>query len=75
MDSDILKDILEGYSLNHDRISFIVETYGQHKLQVQRKLMRIGTSLPHIVEIQWRMDYTIKVNIIFTLVLQVRRSF
>ncbi|XP_065210494.1 COMM domain-containing protein 3 [Planococcus citri] len=62
VDSDILKDILEGYNLNQDRISSIVETYGKNKLQVERKLMRIGTSLPHIVEIHWRMDYTIKSN-------------
>lgn len=66
MDSDILKDILEGYNLNHDRISFIVETYDKNKPQIQHKLMRIGTSYPHIVEIHWRMDYTIKVNFIFT---------
>lgn len=68
VDSFMLKTFLEGYDLNKERINSILGVYEQRKYDVQKELSIVGTNLPHIIDIHWRLDYIIKViNINFLL--------
>lgn len=62
LDGSMLKSILEGYNLNGQRVLFIVEEYSKHRPNIRLKLQNIGTSLPHITDIHWRLDYCLKVR-------------
>ncbi|XKL66773.1 hypothetical protein PGB90_010193 [Kerria lacca] len=62
VDSFMLKTFLEGYDLNKERINSILGVYEQRKYDVQKELSIVGTNLPHIIDIHWRLDYIIKTD-------------
>lgn len=62
LDTFKLKTVLEGYNLDISRISPIIEAYQSGKGDLQTRLSTIGTNLPHIVDVRWRLDLRIEVN-------------
>lgn len=61
LDSFMIKTVLDGYNLASDRVSLIVETYTKYRTFARQRLKLIGTNLPHIVNVHWKMDYTVRV--------------
>ena len=61
VDSFMLKTILEEYNLSGERVVPISDTYAKYRSLARQRLQLIGTNLPHIVDVRWRMDYSIKV--------------
>ncbi|KAK7576337.1 hypothetical protein V9T40_012623 [Parthenolecanium corni] len=60
LDNFKLKTVLEGYNLDTSRISLIVDAYQSGKSNIQTSLSKIGTNLPHIIDVRWRMDLRIE---------------
>lgn len=57
-----LSAILEECKFTQDRIDILLQLYQEKKLFIQILLGNIGTSPPHIVDVDWRLDYHIKSN-------------
>lgn len=60
VDSFMLKCMLEDYKLAPERVNFIIETYIKCKVHTQQRLRLIGTHFPHIIDVHWKMDYTVR---------------
>lgn len=63
LDNFKLKTVLEGYNFDLSRISLIVSAYQNGKSNLQTSLSKIGTNLPHVVDVRWRLDLQIEVNV------------
>lgn len=68
VDSFMLKCMLEDYKLAPERVNFIIETYIKCKVHTQQRLRLIGTHFPHIIDVHWKMDYTVRVNLYLELI-------
>lgn len=62
VDGFMLKTILEEYNLPYERVVQISDKYVKYRSFARQRLHVIGTNLPHVVDIKWRMDYSIKVH-------------
>lgn len=51
---------LEECKCGADRILFVENTYKEYKNHLRLLLSNTGTSLPHIVDVDWKLDYLIK---------------
>lgn len=47
--------------LNTSRVSLYQEFYVNNKMKLQIILGNIGTHLPHIVDVKWKIDFIVKV--------------
>lgn len=63
--SEELNSLLRSTSLNKNYIDKICQFYENHKEQLQETLEAIGNGLPHIIDVDWRLDYCIKVKFSF----------
>eukprot|EP00794_Sanderia_malayensis_P003488 gene3488-3986_t len=61
-DKSSFSSVLEECRWTPDRIEFLTKKYEECKDGIQIELARIGTSHPHVVDIDWRLDYYIKNN-------------
>ena len=43
------------------RVEILTELYSAQKMNLQITLGNIGTHLPHLIDVKWTMDYTLKV--------------
>ncbi|XP_014224855.1 COMM domain-containing protein 3 [Trichogramma pretiosum] len=57
-----LNSLLRCSTLNPKYITKFCEIYENHKSTIQQCLESFGNSLPHIVDVDWRLDYCIKSN-------------
>lgn len=57
-----LSSALNGSQLNEQQINKICEAYENNKEKFQEKLQFIGGGLPHLVDVNWKLDYCIKVH-------------
>ncbi|KAK3609319.1 hypothetical protein CHS0354_026239 [Potamilus streckersoni] len=62
VDSNSISSVLEDCKFTSDRIDIFSKLYKDRKPYLQILLGRIGDSCPHIVDVDWRMDYYIKNN-------------
>ncbi|KAL5006877.1 hypothetical protein ScPMuIL_015683 [Solemya velum] len=62
MEIESLSSLLEDCKFSGDRIAALSKAFLQHKPQIQILLNSIGNPPPHIVDIDWRLDYYIKNN-------------
>jgi len=61
-DASTLSHILEDCQFAPDRIDVVTGSYTKSKQRLRGVLSQIGTSLPHVVDVGWRVDYYIKNN-------------
>lgn len=61
-DATSLSSILEDCKFAPDRIDAFKTLYIENKPQLRANLGRVRSSLPHIVDVDWRLDYYIKSN-------------
>jgi len=61
-DSTSVGHVLEEQRFSSDRIKLIVDGYEKHKASMRSSLSRTGSSPPQIVDVSWRLDYSIKNN-------------
>lgn len=48
-----------------DRVKYFIGKYLEHKSILRSSLARVHTSPPHLVDVQWRLDYYLKVSIVY----------
>jgi polycomb group RING finger protein 4 len=53
--------VLEECKFAPDRIDILKAKYMAKKDQMRASLRRVGSSFPHVVDVDWRLDYYIKV--------------
>ena len=61
-DSTGISTILEECRFAPERIEALSSTYTSHKPNLRAALGRLGARRPHIVNVDWRLDYYIKNN-------------
>lgn len=61
-DQSSISTSLEECKWTPDRVEFLLKKYEEHKDEIQAELARIGTSFPHVVDVDWRLDYYLKNN-------------
>ncbi|CAI9716543.1 Hypothetical predicted protein [Octopus vulgaris] len=63
-DADVnsLTSLLEECNFSKDRIKTFLEVFHENKPFLQALLANTTESLPHIVDVKWRLDYYIKSN-------------
>ncbi|CAH0549274.1 unnamed protein product [Brassicogethes aeneus] len=57
-------DLLAKLSLNSTKSNLYCEMYEKNKKGVENSLLNIGNHLPHITDVNWKIDYIIKTNVI-----------
>ncbi|XP_054269141.1 COMM domain-containing protein 3-like [Macrosteles quadrilineatus] len=60
LDVNGLTTTLENYNLNLSRLQRILDLYQAYGSKLQLSLRNVGTSLPRILDIKWRLDLCIK---------------
>ncbi|XP_065053973.1 COMM domain-containing protein 3-like [Rhopilema esculentum] len=61
-DVSMIRAALEDYKWIPERITFFLQNLKEYKDEIRIQISRIGTSYPHIIDIDWRLDYFIKSN-------------
>lgn len=59
---DSLSHLLEDVKFSPDRIALFNKIYTEQKPHLQILLSSVGRSHPHIVDVDWRLDYCLKNN-------------
>lgn len=65
-DEESLKHFLHNEHINGHRIETLCSTYINNKQNIQTQLELTGNSLPHIVDIDWRLHHCVKISTRFT---------
>lgn len=60
LDATSLSSILEECQMDSQRATTVIEHFTKHKTDIRNKLRSYGSSFPHIVDTDWRLDYCIK---------------
>jgi len=60
--STAISSVLEDCKFSTDRIAEFNQVYSQNKQQLRIMLSSIGSRHPHVVDVDWRLDYYIKNN-------------
>ncbi|XP_022785890.1 myosin-9-like isoform X2 [Stylophora pistillata] len=61
-DSSSLSSVLEDCKWGTDRIEYFTKQFLDYKPNLEALLARTGSSFPHVVDVDWRLDYYIKNN-------------
>lgn len=61
-DKSTLSTYLEDCKFDRERIELFCTEYQNNKNSLEILLGSIGTSLPHITDVSWRLEYQIKTN-------------
>ncbi|KAJ7375769.1 COMM domain containing 3 [Desmophyllum pertusum] len=59
-DSSIISSVLEDCKWGSDRIEYFTKHFLDWKPDLEALLARTGSSFPHVVDVDWRLDYYIK---------------
>ena len=62
LSSDVPSGVLEDNSFETDRISHFVKKYEAHRSNLRVLLRRTGFGLPHVTDVDWKLDYYMKSN-------------
>ncbi|XP_012255404.2 PDZ and LIM domain protein 5-like isoform X1 [Athalia rosae] len=63
LDGEKLSFVLSSANITGPRVQKLCDIYSNHKKTIQISLKQIGNSLPHIIDINWRLDFCVKTNI------------
>lgn len=61
LDEESLKNFLNLIYIDEKRITKLCEVYNNNKTAIQSQLELIGNNPPHIIDIDWHLDYCVKV--------------
>lgn len=61
-DEESLKIFLRNEHINGQRIEKLCSTYMNNKQDIQTQLELTGGSVPHIVDVDWRLHHCVKVR-------------
>lgn len=61
-DSSSISSVLEDCKWGSDRIEYFTKHFLDCKPDLEALLARTGSSFPHVVDVDWRLDYYIKNN-------------
>ncbi|XP_068741635.1 COMM domain-containing protein 3-like [Montipora capricornis] len=61
-DSPTISSVLEDCKWTSDKIEYFSKYFQECKPELEALLSRTGSSYPHIVDVDWRLDYYIKNN-------------
>lgn len=61
-DSSSISSMLEDCKWSSDRIEYFTKHFLECKPELEALLARTGSSFPHVVDVDWRLDYYIKNN-------------
>ncbi|XP_032222436.2 COMM domain-containing protein 3 [Nematostella vectensis] len=61
-DTPQISSLLEDCKWGSERINYFTSLYEEIKPELEAELSSIGSSFPHIVDVDWRLDYYIKNN-------------
>lgn len=62
VDGDTLAAVLEDSKVEGDRSAVLVGAFAACKTELRSKLRQTGFGLPHVVGVDWRLDYHMKTN-------------
>lgn len=62
LDEESLNNFLNSVHTDERRIKKLCEIYVQNKTAIQSQLELIGNNPPHIVDIDWHLDYCVKLD-------------
>lgn len=65
-DEESLKHFLHNEHINGQRIETLCSTYMNNKQNIQTQLELTGSSLPHVVDTDWRLHHCVKISTRFT---------
>lgn len=57
-----LLSFFNGAKITGSRVEKLCDAYSKNKKAIQAQLELIGNGLPHIVDVNWRLDYCVKVG-------------
>lgn len=60
--SDAVSGFLEENGFDADRIGFFTKEFEDHRAQLRVLLRRTGFGLPHVTDVDWKLDYYMKSN-------------
>ncbi|XP_046742002.1 COMM domain-containing protein 3 [Diprion similis] len=63
LDGEKLNLALSNVNITGPRVKKLCDAYVSNKEGIQASLIRIGNSLPHVVDVNWKLDYCVKSNI------------
>ncbi|KAJ3652449.1 hypothetical protein Zmor_018411 [Zophobas morio] len=58
--SDSIRDFLNKCGYNEAKISFYTDLYDRNREEIEGSLINVGSHLPHITDVTWKIDYIIK---------------
>lgn len=61
LDEESLRSFLNLVYIGEKRITKLCEVYINNKKAIQSQLELIGNNPPHIIDIDWHLDYCVKV--------------
>lgn len=61
LDEEKLSLVLSTANITGPRVKKLCEFYASNKEAIRTCLKQIGNSLPHVVDVNWRLDYCVKV--------------
>ncbi|XP_076652856.1 COMM domain-containing protein 3 isoform X3 [Halictus rubicundus] len=62
LDEESLKNLLYQMCSNEQRRKKLCEAYISNKKTIQSRLESISSNLPHIVDVDWHLDYRVKLS-------------
>ena len=62
LDEESLRNFLCRASIDEDRSKKLCEAYGGKKKTIQSRLESIGVNPRHVVDVDWRLDYRVKLD-------------
>ncbi|KAF2070866.1 hypothetical protein CYY_007822 [Polysphondylium violaceum] len=61
-DQATISDLLEDHKLSNNRIQFILNYFKEYRVAIRKALSITNFHFPHIIDINWRLDYFLKSN-------------
>lgn len=62
-DATSLSSVLEECQMEPPRATTVIERFMKHKCALRDRLKSYGTSFPHIVDVDWTLDYCVKSDV------------
>eukprot|EP01132_Coremiostelium_polycephalum_P003842 gene3842-4786_t len=61
-DQNSISNLLEEHKLSNDRIQIILGYFKEYRVSIRKTLSITNFHFPHIIDINWRLDYFMKSN-------------
>ncbi|EFA76053.1 COMM domain-containing protein 3 [Heterostelium album PN500] len=62
IDNSVITHTLEDHKLSSNRIQVIIQYFNQNRIAIRKVLSITNFHYPHIIDVNWRLDYFMKSN-------------